>query len=110
MERRHHLHLNTGLNMRYQLASLESDEVWSGEGTLRNISPSGVYFTCDEHPPLEPGRIFNFTIISLELCQGLNQASCFMATGLIVRVERPATDRAGAIAVKFLTPLRLSQS
>lgn len=110
MERRHHRRLNAGLNMKYQMASLESDEVWGGEGTLRNISPAGVYFTCDEHLPLEPGQIFKFTITSLELCQGFNQASCFMATGLIVRVERPTTDRAGVIAVKFLTPLRLSRS
>jgi PilZ domain len=110
MERRHHPRLNIGLRMKYQVALLESDEVWGGEGSLRSISPDGVYFSCDDHLPLDPGQRIKFTITALELCQGLNQASCFMATGLVVRVERPTTERCGAISVKFLSPLGISHS
>lgn len=106
-----HRRLYTTVAMTYQVNPLESADSWKGEGTLRNISFGGVYFTCEDPLPLEPGQISNFCIIAAAPCEKLGQASRLSARGLVVRVERPAPDNAACgIAVKFLTPLQLSLS
>ena len=110
MDLRQYPRLYTSLTMKYQVGPLESAESWNGDGILKNISPAGVYFTCEDNLPLEPGDVRDFSITTTSLYDmKSNRASHFKAMGMVVRVERPAMDQAACgIAVKFLTPLQLS--
>jgi len=110
-ELRQHPRLYAPILLKYHVSHLESEESWQGAGTLKNISLGGVYFTCETPLPLEPGQIRNFSIATAAPREKLSQASSLMARGMVVRVERPATDNiAFAIAIKFLSPLQLSLS
>lgn len=72
LEMRLHPRLYAALAMKYQVRLLESAKSWDGEGTLKNISFGGVYFTCDDSLPLEPGQIRHF---SLNTAAPLRQAA-----------------------------------
>jgi hypothetical protein len=104
-----HPRLHAAVAMSYQMSLLESEQSWDGEGTLKNISFGGVYFTSNDSLPLEPGQIRNFSIKAGAPRDRLHQASSLSARGIVVRVQRPAPDNAAlGIAVKFLTPLQLA--
>lgn len=108
LEMRRHPRLHAAVAMSYQMSLLESEKTWDGEGTLRNISFGGVYFTSNGSLPLKPGQISNFSISTGAPCDRLFQTSRLSARGMVMRVQRPAPDNAPlGIALKFLTPLQL---
>jgi len=105
MERRRFPRLNTSLRIRYHVCHPESEEIWSGQGLLKNISIGGLYFTSEVPLPLEVGHIrdFNFDIskppredYDLDLT----------LRGRVVRIEQPGLESAPVgIAVQFVHPL-----
>ncbi len=107
-EMRLHPRLHANVAMSYQMSLLESEVSWSGDGTLKDISFGGVYFTSNDSLPLQPGQIRNFVINTGAPDDRLQQVSSLRARCLVMRVQRPAPDNAAlGIAVKFLTPLQL---
>ena len=111
MEMRRQQRLYPVLPLRYQVSLLESEVAWNGEGTLKNISLSGIYFTCQAALLWEPGQVGDFSIATDPPRDQQGQVSSVKARGVVLRVERPAPDSSTCgIAVKFLTPLQLSLS
>lgn len=99
------------LPMEYQVGLLESAKIWDGEGILKNLSSGGAYFTCDAHLPLETGDVRDFRFTATYPSHlNRRQKSLFKATGLVVRVDKPADGQTVCgFAVKFITGLQISQ-
>ena len=109
LEMRLYPRLYARMPLRYQVSLPGRAETRSGEGILKNLSFGGVYFTCDEALPLEPGQVGDFSLAAAAPGDRRLPGSHLSARGLVVRKEQPAPETgACGIAVQFLSPLELS--
>ena len=75
----------------------QSQKLWGNQGKIKNISLGGIYFTCDEKPPLEKNDIRHLIIDALYNEQKLYRLEFH---GLVVRIEKRGSQF--GVAVKFL--------
>jgi hypothetical protein len=79
----------------------KSQELWVHQGIIRNICLEGIYFVCDEEPPLDKDDIRHLTFDVIYNDQKIYRLKFY---GLVVRTEDDLLDRSQvAIAFKFLS-------
>jgi hypothetical protein len=106
MERRKFPRINMELPIGYCFRLLFSHEASSGEGFLKNISQSGMYFKCPPPLSLEDGNIGDFTIETTPI---KGYTSRLKALGKIVRIESPKKCSGEfGMAVEFLSNIIVS--
>ncbi len=104
-ERRRHQRFYTSIPIQYRVQIPETPEVsWRGHGVLKNVSFSGVYFHSSDTPPLEPGHVRDFTIMSAERPLHFSEIAYICAKSRVVRLEPPQTGSPEVgIALEFLS-------
>ena len=103
LERRRFSRIFVSLPVEYQ-ARLPGDVTPSqGQGCLRDISLSGIYFHTDSDISFEQGQIISLSIFApLEYLEG-SDISHLRATGQVIRFDPPEPDRPlGGVALNFL--------
>jgi hypothetical protein len=68
----------------------QSQELWTGQGILANISLGGLYFLCNQPPPLATNDIRYFTLNTLDSAPGMQHMGFRV---LVVRTEQRQDDR-----------------
>jgi len=102
-ERRRFQRLLVTLPVEYSACHPVSGEILQGQGILKDISLSGVYFHSLEPVLLQPGHTLTLTI-STPLAPLSQHDVCFIqAQAAVVRLEEPSPDSAyHGVAVSFL--------
>jgi c-di-GMP-binding flagellar brake protein YcgR len=76
---------------------------YQGQGCLRDISLSGIYFHIDSDISFQQGQILSLSIFApLQYLEG-HDISHLRATGEVIRFDPPEPDRPlGGVALNFL--------
>ena len=76
----------------------QSQKLWENQGKIKNISLGGIYFACDEKPPLEKNDIQHLILDALYNDQKLYRLEFY---GLVVRTENIISQF--GVALKFIS-------
>jgi hypothetical protein len=103
LERRRFSRIMVSLPVEYHARLPDPDNALKGQGCLRDISLSGIYFHIDSHMSLYQGQI-----LSLSICAPLqylesSDISHLRATGKVIRFDPPTPNRPLAgVALNFI--------
>jgi Anti-sigma-28 factor, FlgM len=79
----------------------QSQKSWENQGIIQNIGLGGIYFLCDEKPPLNKDDIRYLTFDAVYNDQKIYRLKFY---GSVVRIEHGLLDCSQfAVAVKFLS-------
>jgi hypothetical protein len=103
LERRRFSRIFVSLPVEYQARLPDSETPWKGQGYLRDISLSGIYFHVDSDMSFHQGQIISLSIFApLQYLEG-SDISHLRATGQVIRFDPPALDQPlGGVALNFL--------
>jgi c-di-GMP-binding flagellar brake protein YcgR len=103
LERRRFNRIFVSLPVEYQASLPGSDAPCQGQGCLRDISLSGIYFHTNSDIPFQQGQIISLSIFApLEYLEG-SDISHLRATGQVIRFDPPEPNRPlGGVALNFL--------
>jgi hypothetical protein len=103
LERRRFNRIFVSLPVEYQSRLLDIEAPCHGQGCLRDISLSGIYFHIDSHIIFQQGQILSLSIFAPLQYLGGSDISRLRATGEVIRFDPPAPDRPlGGVALNFL--------
>ena len=103
LERRRFSRIFVSLPVEYCARLPATDASCQGQGYLRDISLSGIYFHIDSDASFEQGQVLSLSIFApLQYLEG-NDISHLQATGEVIRFDPPEPDRPlGGVALNFL--------
>jgi PilZ domain len=103
LERRRFSRIFVSLPIEYCARLPDTDKPCQGQGCLRDISLSGIYFHTDSDICFQQGQILSLSIFApLQYLEG-NDLSHLKATGEVIRFDPPEPDRPmGGVALNFL--------
>jgi hypothetical protein len=103
LERRRFCRIFVSLPVEYQARLPDSEISCQGQGYLRDISLSGVYFHVDSNMSFYQGQILSLSIFApLQYLEG-SDISHLGATGQVIRFDPPAPHQPlGGVALNFL--------
>jgi c-di-GMP-binding flagellar brake protein YcgR len=103
LERRRFNRICVSLPVEYYAHLPDTDIPLQGQGCLRDISLSGVYFHTDSPMSFKQGQVFSLSIFApLQYLEG-SDISHLRATGEVIRFDPPgANQRMGGVALNFL--------
>jgi c-di-GMP-binding flagellar brake protein YcgR len=103
LERRRFSRIFVSLQVEYQARLPDSEISYQGQGYLRDISLSGVYFHVDSNMSFQQGQILSLSIFApLQYLEG-SDISHLRATGQVLRFDPPAPHQPlGGVALNFL--------
>jgi hypothetical protein len=103
LERRRFNRIFVSLPVEYHAHLPEHDELCQGQGCLRDISLSGIYFHLDSDKTFQPGQIISLSIFAPLQYLGGSDISHLRATGEVIRFDPPEQNRPMAgVALNFL--------
>ncbi len=103
MERRQFRRLSTSLPIEYQVCFEDSEDVYSGQAVIRNISIGGLYFVSDLPPGLKRGNIAHFTFKTIP-AHSFSITSEIRGQGLVKRIDYPVDGVPDfGVAIEFLS-------
>jgi c-di-GMP-binding flagellar brake protein YcgR len=111
LERRRFSRIFVSLPVEYQGRLPDSESPCQGQGCLRDISLSGLYFHVDSNMSFQQGQILALSIFApLQYLEG-SDISHLRATGKVIRFDPPAPNQPMCgVALNFLEgPTFLSQ-
>jgi hypothetical protein len=111
LERRRFSRIFVSLPVEYQARLPDSESPCQGQGCLRDISLSGLYFHVDSDMAFQQGQVLALSIFApLQYLEG-SDISHLRATGKVIRFDPPAPNQPmGGVALNFLEgPTFLSQ-
>jgi hypothetical protein len=103
LERRRFSRIVVSLPVEYHARLPDAAPPLKGQGCLRDISLSGIYFHVDSDMSLQQGQILCLSIFApLQYLEG-SDISHLRATGQVIRFDPPAPNRPLAgVALNFL--------
>jgi PilZ domain len=103
LERRRFNRIFVSLPVEYCARLPNTDAPCQGQGCLRDISLSGIYFHINSDISFQEGQILSLSIFApLQYLEG-NDISHLQATGEVIRFDPPEPDRPmGGVALNFL--------
>jgi hypothetical protein len=103
LERRRFSRIFVSLPVEYQARLPDTDASCQGQGCLRDISLSGIYFHIDSNITFQQGQILSLSIFApLQYLEG-SDISHLRATGKVIRFDPPEPNRPlGGVALNFL--------
>jgi hypothetical protein len=103
LERRRFNRIFVSLPVEFQARLPDAEAPCQGQGCLRDISLSGIYFHIDSAINLQQGQILSLSIFApLQYLEG-SDISHLRATGEVIRFDPPAPNRpVGGVALNFL--------
>ncbi len=103
LERRRFNRIFVSLPVEYHARLPDTESPCRGQGCLRDISLSGIYFHVDPDTTFHPGQIVSLSIFApLQYLEG-RDISHLQATGEVIRFDPPQPDRPlGGVALNFL--------
>jgi len=103
LERRRFNRIFVSLPVEYQARLPDTDAPCQGQGCLRDISLSGIYFHIDSDASFQQGQILSLSIFApLQYLEG-NDISHLQATGEVIRFDPPEPNQPlGGVALNFL--------
>ncbi len=105
LERRRFNRIFVSLPVEYQARLPDTNTPFQGQGFLRDISLSGIYFHTNTHLCFQQGQILSLSISVSAPLQYLesNDISHLRATGEVIRFEPPEPGQPlGGVALNFL--------
>jgi hypothetical protein len=103
LERRRFNRIFVSLLVEFYARLPDAEIPYQGQGCLRDISLSGIYFHIDSDMSFEQGQILSLSIFApLQYLEG-SDISHLRATGEVIRFDPPEPDRPlGGVALNFL--------
>jgi c-di-GMP-binding flagellar brake protein YcgR len=103
LERRRFNRIFVSLPVEYQARLPDAETPVQGQGCLRDISLSGIYFHLNSETSFQPGQILSLSIFApLQYLEG-SDISHLRATGKVIRFDPPAPNRPlGGVALNFV--------
>jgi len=111
LERRRFNRIFVSLPVEFYARLSDAEAPCQGQGCLRDISLSGIYFHIDSDMSFQQGQILSLSIFApLQYLEG-SDISHLQATGEVIRFDPPEPDQPkGGVALNFLEgPTFLSQ-
>jgi hypothetical protein len=103
IERRTHTRVYISLPMEYLVQFGDAGNSWASKATLKNISPGGLYFECENMPQLKRGSIGEFTFNTIPPRYSFIK-SPIKAQAEVKRIEPRVAGSANiGVAVEFLS-------
>jgi c-di-GMP-binding flagellar brake protein YcgR len=103
LERRRFSRIFVSLPVEYYARLPASDVNFQGQGCLRDISLSGIYFHFDSDVAFQQGQILSLSIFApLQYLEG-SDLPHLRATGEVIRYDPPGASRPlGGVALSFV--------
>jgi hypothetical protein len=102
-EKRRFQRLLVTLPVEYTAWHPDSDELYQGQGVLRDFSLSGVYFHSLDPIPLQPGHLLTLQISTPLAPLSHLDPTHIQAHAAVVRLDEPATENGyRGVAASFL--------
>ena len=103
LERRRFNRILVSLPVEYQARLPDSETPCQGQGCLRDISLSGIYFHVDSNRSFQQGQVLSLSIFApLQYLEG-SDISHLRATGQVIRFDPPEPNQPlGGVALNFL--------
>jgi len=103
LERRRFNRIFVSLPVEYQARLPDADVPCQGQGFLRDISLSGIYFHLDSDITLQQGQVLSLCIFAPLQYLESSDISHLQATGEVIRFDPPDLNRPlGGVALNFL--------
>jgi hypothetical protein len=103
LERRRFNRIFISLPVAYQAPLPDTDTPCQGQGRLRDISLSGIYFQIDSDVAFQQGQILSLIISAPLQYLESSDISHLRATGEVIRFDPPEPNRPlGGVALSFL--------
>lgn len=103
LERRRFNRIFVSLPVEYQARLPDTDAFFQGQGCLRDISLSGIYFHLDSNMHFQQGQVLILCISAPLQYLGGNDISHLRATGEVIRFDPPQPNRPlCGVALNFL--------
>ena len=103
LERRRFNRIFVSLPVEYQARLPDTDGSYHGQGCLRDISLSGIYFHIDSDTSFYQGQILSLSIFAPLQYLESSDISHLQATGEVIRFDPPEPNRPlGGVALNFL--------
>jgi hypothetical protein len=103
LERRRFSRIFVSLPVEYQARLPDAEACFHGQGCLRDISLSGIYFHVDSDMSFQQGQILSLSIFAPLQYLEDSDISHLRATGEVIRFDPPAPNRPlGGVALNFL--------
>lgn len=103
LERRRFNRIFVSLPVEYQARLPDTDGSCQGQGCLRDISLSGIYFHIDSDTSFYQGQILSLSIFAPLQYLENSDISHLQATGEVIRFDPPEPNRPlGGVALNFL--------
>ncbi|MFZ5448293.1 MAG: PilZ domain-containing protein [Thermodesulfobacteriota bacterium] len=103
LERRRFSRIFVSLPVEYYAHLPNADSSYRGQGCLRDISLSGIYFHTDSGISFQQGQILSLSIFAPLQYLESSDISHLRATGEVIRFDPPDTDGTlSGVALNFL--------
>jgi c-di-GMP-binding flagellar brake protein YcgR len=103
LERRRFSRIFVSLPVEFQARLSDTDASCQGQGCLRDISLSGIYFHVDSGITFQQGQILSLSIFAPLQYLESSDISHLRATGEVIRFDPPEPNQPlGGVALNFL--------
>ena len=103
LERRQFNRIIVSLPVAFHARRPDTDAPFRGQGVLRDISLSGIYFHIDPSTSFQPGQILSLTVTAPLPYLEDSDIGHLQATGEVVRFDPPTPNHPQAgVALNFL--------